>query len=188
MSLPLPAVADRQPVSCVKAPAPGPDHVDMHIEEFGEDVSLSSSTRLPVSARRLSQKVLLILLSGRMWVRDLDGHRRDISGPTWVVWYPGETLEYGVHGETVHWVFADRVGTPPAGFPLPGSLVRLAGAPEQGPSGELATLIHYLDDSPDRTGTTSLVADAAGSGIGIYGLSELVEVVEEADEDLHQRA
>jgi hypothetical protein len=157
----------------------------MHIEEFGEDVSLSSPTRLPVSARRLSQKVLLILLSGRMWVRDLDGHRRDLTGPTWVVWYPGETIEYGVHGETVHWVFAQRTGAPPAGFPRPGSLVRLSAAPAQGSTGTLATLIHYLDDSAEQTGTTSLIADAVGSGTGIYGLTELVEVVEEADEDLH---
>jgi len=158
----------------------------VHIEEFGEDVSLSSPTRLPVSARRLSQKVLLVLLSGRMWVRDLDGNRRDLTGPTWVVWYPGETIEYGVHGETVHWLFAQRTGTPPAGFPRPGSLVRLSAEPEQGLPSELATLIHYMDDSPDQSGTTSLVADVAGSGIGIYGLSDLVDVVEEADEDLHE--
>jgi hypothetical protein len=43
-----------------------------------------------------------------------------------------------------------------------------------------------MDDSPDQSGTTSLVADIAGSGIGIYGLSDLVELVEEADEDLHE--
>jgi hypothetical protein len=158
----------------------------MHIEEFGEDVGLSSPTRLPVSARRLSQKVLLVLLSGRMWVRDLDGHRRDVTGPTWVVWYPGERIEYGVHGETVHWVFAQPTGTPPAGFPRPGSLVRLSAATGSETSDELATLIHYLDDSPDSTGTTSLVADAVSSGIGIYALSELLEVVEEADEDLNE--
>jgi hypothetical protein len=160
----------------------------MHIEEFGEDVSLSSSTRPPVSARRLSQKVLLVLLSGRMWVRDLEGHRRDLTGPTWVVWYPGERMEYGVHGETVHWVFAQRTGTPPAGLPRPGSLLRLSGEPGEGASIELATLIHYMDDSPDRSGTTSLVADGVDSGIGIYGLSEIVEVVEEADADLHDRS
>jgi hypothetical protein len=157
----------------------------MHIEEFGEDVSLSSPTRLPVSARRLSQKVLLILLSGRMWVRDLDGRRRDLTGPTWVVWYPGETIEYGVQGETVHWVFAQPTGTPPAGLPRPGSLVRLANATGEGTPAEVGTLIHYLDDSPEQTGTTSLVANVAGSGIGIYGLPDLVEVLEEADEDLH---
>ncbi|UOY02950.1 hypothetical protein [Blastococcus sp. PRF04-17] len=157
----------------------------MHIEEFGDDVSLSAATRLPVTARRLSQKVLLILLSGRMWVRDLDGGRRDITGPTWVVWYPGERLEYGVHGDTVHWVFADRMGTPPPGLPRPGSLVRLADPAGEG-SGGLATLVHYLDDSPDSTGTTSLVADAVGSGIGIYGLTEILEVVEQAEEDLHE--
>jgi hypothetical protein len=156
----------------------------MHIEDSGEDVSLSSQNWLPVSARRLSQKVLLILLFGRMWVRDLDGHRRDITGPTWVVWFPGEAIEYGVDGETVHWVFAQRTGTPPAGFPRPGSLVQLSTTPGES-SGGLATLIHYMDDSPEQTGTTSLVADAVGSGIGIYGLPALVEVVEEADEDLN---
>ena len=36
------------------------------------------------------------------------------------------------------------------------------------------------------TGPPSLVADAVGSGIGVYALSDLVEVVEEADEDLHE--
>jgi len=157
----------------------------MHIEEFADDIALSSATRLPVSARRLSQKVLLILLSGRMWVRDLEGARRDLTGPTWVVWYPGEEIEYGVHGETVHWVFAQPTGTPPAGFPRPGSLVRLPDANGPGLPDELGTLVHYLDDSPEQTGTTSLVADVVGTGIGIYGLSELVEVVAEADEDLH---
>jgi hypothetical protein len=155
----------------------------VHIEEFADDVSLSSPTRLPVRARRLSQKVLLVLLAGRMWVRDLDGRRRDIAGPTWVVWYPGEAVEYGVHGETVHWVFADPTGTPPAGAPRPGSLVRLSG-PQS--SDDLATLIHYMDDSPDGTGPPSVVADAVGSGMGVYALSDLVEVVEEADEDLHE--
>jgi hypothetical protein len=157
----------------------------MHIEEFGDDVALSAPTRLPVSARRLSQKVLLVLLSGRMWVRDLDGHRRNLTGPTWVVWYPGEAIEYGVHGQTVHWVFAQPTEVPPAGFPRPGSSVRLSASTEEGGSGQLGTLIHYLDDSPDRGGPLSLVADVAGSGIGVYGLSELIEVVEEADADLH---
>jgi hypothetical protein len=156
----------------------------MHIEEFGEDVSLSSATRLPVRARRLSQKVLLILLSGRMWVRDLEGHRRELTGPTWVVWFPGESIEYGVRGETVHWVVAQPTGTPPAGLPRPGSMVRLVDATAPGTLGELGTLVHYLDDSPEQTGTTSLVVDVVGTGIGVYGLSELVEVVEEADEDL----
>src|SRR4051812_10779578 len=160
-------------------------HLRMHIEEFADDIALSSATRLPVSARRLSQKVLLILLSGRMWVRDLEGARRDLTGPTWVVWFPGETIEYGVHGETVHWVFAQPTGTAPEGLPRPGSLVRLADATAPGTLGELGTLVHYLDDSPEQTGTTSLVADVVGTGIGVYGLSELVQVVEEADEDLH---
>ncbi len=157
----------------------------MHIEAFGDDVSLSSSTRLPVRSRRLSQKVLLILLSGRMRVRDRGGDRRDVTGPTWVVWYPGETIEYGVHGETVHWVFAQRAGTPPAELPRPGSLVRLPAAPGQGSSGELATLVHHLDDSPGQTGTTSFVADGVGSGTGVYVLSD-VQVVEEADDDLNE--
>ena len=157
----------------------------MHIEEFGDDVALSAPTRLPVSARRLSQKVLLVLLSGRMWARDLEGHRRDLTGPTWVVWYPGETIEYGVHGKTVHWVFAQPTDSPPAGFPRPGSSVRLSASTEQDGFGRLGTLIHYMDDSPDGEGPMSLVADVVGSGIGVYGVSELVEVVEEADEDLH---
>ena len=107
-------------------------------------------------------------------------------GPTWVVWYPGEAIEYGANGETVHWVFAQPTGIPPAGFPRPGSLVRVSAAVGQGTPDELATLIHYMDDSPDQEGSMSLVADVVGSGIGVYGLSELVEVVEEADEDLHE--
>ena len=157
----------------------------MHIEDPGGDFALSSPDWLPVRARRLSQKVLLILLSGRMWVRDLDGHRRDITGPTWVVWYPGENIQYGVHGETVHWVFAEPTGTAPAGLPRPGSLVRLADATGPGDCRRGRDLVNDSDDSPEQTGTTSLIADVVGSGIGIYGLTGLVEVVEEADEDLH---
>ncbi|MDP5183226.1 hypothetical protein QOZ88_11305 [Blastococcus sp. BMG 814] len=154
----------------------------MHIGEPADDLALSSPTRLPVIARRVSQKVLLILLSGRMWVRDVDGQRREIAGPTWVVWYPGEALEYGTHGPTVHWVFAAPTGPVPSGSPRPGSSVRLAG---DGGEVEEARLVHYLDDSPDRAGPLSVVADVAGSGIGIYALTDVVEVVEESDEDLH---
>ena len=57
----------------------------MHLEENAHDLALSSAGYLPVSARRSAQKVLLILLSGRMWVRDAGGDRQDITGPTWVV-------------------------------------------------------------------------------------------------------
>jgi hypothetical protein len=85
----------------------------------------------------------------------------------------------------VHWVFAQPTDIPPAGFPRPGSSVRLSASTEQDGSGQLGTLIHYMDDSPDREGAMSLVADVVGSGIGVYALSELVAVVEEADEDLH---
>ena len=38
---------------------------------------------------------------------------------------------------------------------------------------------------PEQTGTTSLIADVVGSGIGIYGLTELVKVVERRGKDLH---
>ncbi|MCF6743876.1 hypothetical protein E9529_06225 [Blastococcus sp. KM273128] len=153
----------------------------MHLDSAHE-LALSSPTRLPATARRLSQTVLLVLLSGRMWVRDTRGRRRDITGPTWVVWYPGETLEYGAHGATVHWLFAAPTGPVPPGSPRPGSSVRLAG---DGGEVEDARLIHYLDDSPDGSGPLSLVADAAGSGIGINALTDVVEVVEESDEDLY---
>jgi hypothetical protein len=152
----------------------------VHIEEFVNDVSLSANTRLPVTARRLSQKVLLVLLRGRMWVRDGDGRRRDLTGPTWVVWYPGESLEYGADGDTVHWLFAQPTGGVPDGAPRPGSLVRLGSEPDRP-----ALLVQYIDESPDRTGPPDLVADVPGSGIGIYPLDELVEVVDEADEDLN---
>jgi hypothetical protein len=152
----------------------------VHIEEPVNDVSLSDATRFPVSARRLSQKVLLVLLRGRMWVRDGEGRRRDLTGPTWVVWYPGESIEYGADGDTVHWLFAQPTGGVPDGAPRPGSLVRLGTEPV-GP----ALLVQYLDDTPDRSGPVSVVADVPGSGIGIYALDDPVEVVEEADEDLN---
>ncbi|MCO7218223.1 hypothetical protein [Klenkia sp. PcliD-1-E] len=103
------------------------------------DIGLSSATRPPVSARRLSQKVMLVLLSGRMWVRDGDGARRGITGPTWVVWYVGEALEYGTDGDTVHWVVGQRTGRPPAGLPRPGSLVRVV---DSGGDVVPAALIH----------------------------------------------
>ena len=155
----------------------------MHLEEdLARELALSSSGYLPVSARRLAQKVLLILLSGRMWVRDADGDRQDITGPTWVVWYPGESIEYGEVGTTVHWLFASPVGPVPPGSPRPGSLVRLR---NDGRSSDVALLVHYLDDSPDRTGPMSAVLDVPGSGIGIYALTDVLEVVDEADEDLH---
>jgi hypothetical protein len=152
----------------------------VHVEEFANDVGLSSATRFPAAARRLSQKVLLVLLSGRMWVREQDGRRRDLTGPTWVVWYPGEALEYGADGDTVHWVFASPTGGVPAGGPRPGSLVRLGSEPERP-----ALLVHYIDESPDQNGPVALVCEVPGSGIGIYPMTELVEVVDEADEDLN---
>lgn len=157
----------------------------MHLESSADDVdlALSSPTRLPVSARRLSQKVLLVLLSGRMWVRDDAGRQRDITGPTWVVWYPGEALEYGSRGVTVHWVFAAPTGPAPVGSPRPGSLVRLRDA-RGDDAVEDALLVHYLDDSPDGSGPLSVVADGVGSGIGVHARTDLVEVVDEADEDL----
>ncbi|SEL77661.1 hypothetical protein SAMN04515665_11932 [Blastococcus sp. DSM 46786] len=155
----------------------------MHIEAFADDLALSSPTRLPVTARRSSQKVLLVLLSGRMWVRDADGRRREITGPTWVVWYPGETLEYGAHGATVHWVFAAPTGPVPTGSPRPGSLVRLRDVRDDD-GVEDALLVDYLDDSPDGSGPLSVVADGAGSGIGVNALTDVLQVVDEADEDL----
>lgn len=159
----------------------------MHLEAFADDVdlSLSSPTRLPVTARRLSQKVLLILLSGRMWVRDADGRRREIAGPTWVVWYPGEAIEYGADGATVHWVLAAPTGAVPPGSARPGSLVRLRDDRDDGRSSDDALLVHYLDDSPDRSGPLSVVADVPGSGIGVYPLTDVLDVLEEADEDLN---
>ncbi|RBY77410.1 hypothetical protein DQ239_11025 [Blastococcus sp. TF02-09] len=155
----------------------------MHLRQnTGHDLALSSHGYLPVSARRLAQKVLLILLSGRMWVRDDDGRRHDITGPTWVVWYPGEAVEYGASGTTVHWLFASPVGPVPPGSPRPGSLVRLRADERRGAVDAL--LVHYLDDSPDSSGRWSAVALVPDEGHGIYALTD-VEVVEESDEDLH---
>ncbi|NEK86382.1 hypothetical protein GCU60_11520 [Blastococcus saxobsidens] len=154
----------------------------MHLEgDLAHELALSSPNHLPVTARRRAQKVLLVLLSGRMWVHEADGGRRDITGPTWVVWYPGEAIEYGAVGATVHWVLAAPVGVVPPGFPRPGSRVRM----RDGSGTAEALVMHYLDDSPDGTGPLSVVADVAVSGIGIHSLAELVDVVEEADEDLH---
>lgn len=156
----------------------------MHLEEDpAHEVALSSAGYLPVSARRLAQKVLLILQSGRMWVRDVDGRRRDVTGPTWVVWYPGEAIRYGAYGTTVHWVLASPIGPVPPGSPRPGSLIRLRG--DRGRGVVDALLVHYLDDSPDGSGPLSAVAEVPGEGHGIYVLTDVVEVVEESDEDLH---
>ncbi|TYP85936.1 hypothetical protein BD833_11177 [Blastococcus xanthinilyticus] len=153
--------------------------------DTAHELALSSAGHLPVTARRLSQKVLLILLSGRMWVRDADGRCRDVAGPTWVVWYPGEAIEYGAHGATVHWVLAAPVGPVPPGSPRPGSLVRMRGDDAAGTAGGEALLVHYLDDSPDGSGPLSVVVDVAGSGIGIHPLGDVVGVLDEADEDLN---
>ncbi|MEI4270433.1 hypothetical protein TEK04_01735 [Klenkia sp. LSe6-5] len=49
---------------------------------------------------------------------------------------------------------------------------------------EEAVLLHYLDDSPNQT---SFVADAALIGTGVHRLSEVPEVLEEADPDLLDR-
>ena len=63
------------------------------------------------------------------------------------------------------------------------SLVRLRG---DGRSGVVdALLVHYLDDSPDGSGPLSAVAEVPGEGHGIYALTDVLEVVEESDEDLH---
>lgn len=156
----------------------------MHIGEPAHDFGLSSQTRLPAAARRLSQKVLLVLLTGRMWVADGD-RRRDITGPTWVVWYPGEPLEYGADGPTVHWLIADPTGPVPSGSPRPGSRVRLRDVGDDGRTSDEALLVHYLDDSPDGSGPLSVVADVPGGGIGIYALTDVLDVVDEADEDLN---
>jgi hypothetical protein len=157
----------------------------MHLEEPAHDFALSSAGYLPVTARRLSQKVLLVLLRGDMWVRETGGRRREITGPTWVVWYPGEAIEYGALGETVHWLIAAPTGPVPPGMPPPGSLVRLSGDRGAGSTEDEALLIHYLDDSPDQTGITSAVARGAGGegGVGIHPLTAIVGVLEEADED-----
>jgi hypothetical protein len=156
--------------------------VHLH-QDTAHELALSSAGYLPVAAHRLSQKVLLILLSGRMWVRVAGGRRRDISGPTWVVWYPGEAVEYGARGTTVHWVLASPVGPVPPGSPRPGSLVRLRGDERRGVVDAL--LVHYLDDSPDGSGRWSAVAEVPGEGHGIHALTDVLEVVEESDEDLH---
>jgi hypothetical protein len=157
----------------------------MHLRgDTAHELALSSAGYLPVAARRLSQKVLLVLLSGRMWVQDVDGRRRDITGPIWVVWYPGEAIEYGAHGTTVHWVLAAPVGPVPSGSPRPGSLVRLRGGDDGGVV-DGVLLVHYLDDSPDRAGPLSAVLDVPGEGIGIYALTDVLDVSDEADEDLH---
>ena len=128
----------------------------MHLEQDpAREFALSSAGDLPVSARRLAQKVLLVLLSGRMWVRADDGSRRDITGPTWVTWYPGEAIEYGALGDTVHWVFVAQIGPVPPGSPRPGSLVRVRDVREDRRSSDVALLVHYRDESPDRTGPLS---------------------------------
>lgn len=156
----------------------------MHLElDTAHELALSADGYVPVSARRLAQKVLLVLVSGRMWVRDANGDRQDITGPTWVVWYPGEAIEYGALGTTVHWVLASPVGPIPPGLPRPGSLVRLRRA-GVGAALDEALLVHYLDESPDGSGPLSAVAEVPGQGHGIYPLSRVVEVVEESDEDL----
>jgi hypothetical protein len=154
-------------------------------EDPAHELAVSSPCHLPVTARRLSQKVLLILLSGDMWVRDLLGHRREITGPTWVVWYPGEAIEYGALGETVHWLLAAPTGPVPPGMPRPGSLVRLAGDLGSGAAVDEALLIQYLDDTAEQTGITSVVARGAGGegGVGIHPLTVVAEVLDEADED-----
>ncbi len=157
----------------------------MHVEELANDFGLSSPDWVPVSTRRLSQKVLLVLLSGRMWVVDDEGRRHDLAGPTWVVWYPGERLAYGAVGETVHWIFAQPTGAAPTGSPRPGSMVRVRGVDASAAATELGTLVHYIDESPDGSGPLDPVVDAARSGIGIYTAGDVVEVVEDADEDLH---
>ncbi|MDT0278443.1 hypothetical protein [Blastococcus goldschmidtiae] len=158
----------------------------MHIgEDPAHELALSAAGYLPVSARRLAQKVLLILLSGRMWVRDDDGLRRGLTGPTWVTWYPGEAIQYGALEDTVHWVIASPIGPVPPGSPRPGSLVRLRDVRGDGRSSDVALLVHYLDDSPDRTGPMSAVLDVPGGGIGIHALTDVLEVVEQSDEDLH---
>jgi hypothetical protein len=161
------------------------DHPVHQEEDAGPEFALSSPGHLPVTARRLSQKLLLVLLRGDMWVRDADGRRREISGPTWVVWYPGEAIEYGVLGETVHWLLAAPTGPVPPGMPRPGSLVRLAGDLGADLTEDEALLLLYLDDSADQTGITSLAARGAGGegGVGIHPLAAVVEVLDEADED-----
>ncbi|SDF38246.1 hypothetical protein SAMN05660662_1957 [Blastococcus aurantiacus] len=156
----------------------------MHLaEDPAHELALSSAGYLPVTARRLAQKVLLVLLSGRMWVGDVDGSRRDITGPTWVTWYPGEAMKYGAHGTTVHWVVASPVGPVPPGLPRPGSLVRLRG--NEGRGVVDALLVLYLDESTDGSGLWSAVVEVPGEGHGHYALGDVLEVVEESDEDLH---
>jgi hypothetical protein len=105
-------------------------------------------------------------------------------GLTCVAWYPGETIAYGAQGRTVHWVFAQKSGHFPGRLP-PSRLAGAAVRPGARSPRRARHADQYLDDSPEQTGTTSLVADVPGSGIGIYGLPDLLEVVEEADEDLH---
>lgn len=156
----------------------------MHLEEdVAHELALSSAGYLPVTARRLSQKVLLVLLSGRMWVRDADGRRRNITGPTWVVWYPGEAIEYGEHGTTVHWVLASPVGPVPPGLPRPGSLVRLRD--HRGRGAVDALLVVYLDETADGSGPMSAVVEVPGEGHGHHPLADVLDVVDESDEDLH---
>ena len=80
----------------------------------------------------------------------------------------------------MHWLFAAPTGGAPDGAPRPGSLVRLAAEPDRP-----ALLVHYIDESPEGTGPVGLVVEVPGSGIGIHPLADLVEVLEEADEDLN---
>ena len=120
-----------------------------------------------------------------MWVLDDDDQRQTLIGPTWVVWFPGERIEYGALGETVHWLVANRTGRLPGGAPRPGSRVRLQRGPEPGQPVDEALVIEYLDDSPDQAGPLAMVARADEYGVGVYDLGALVEVLDESDEDLH---
>jgi hypothetical protein len=62
-------------------------------------------------------------------------------------------------------------------LPPPGSFVRPRPGIEDEPGGQVGRVVHYLDDSPERTGPLSVVVDFEEAGIGIYGLDD-VEIID----------
>lgn len=161
----------------------------MEIGGFADDVgSLTSTTRLPASARRLSQKVLLVVMSGTVRVADAD-RAEHIRGPAWVTWYPGDRLEYEPVGEAVYWLFAARVRVWPPGLPRPGSLISVRKPTMTGgfATGETHVAAVLLVDywEVDNAGIpTGFVVSDPNSGIGHYQIDGLLSVLEHADRDL----
>jgi hypothetical protein len=64
----------------------------------------------------------------------------------------------------------------PGSVPPDGAFVRRSVSPDGYPLDEVGRVIHAMDDTPDQTGVTSVVADFETNGIGVYGLDEVVVV------------